>query len=120
MTLHRDLLVELFVEELPPKALRKLGEAFAGVLFERLKAEGLAGEHAALTAYASPRRLASRSVSNNWGISSKNTPTISCSMALSPLTRASAACGSKTASVGSMSGGSAARAARGWCEYSMA
>ena len=25
----RNLLVELFVEELPPKALKKLGEAFA-------------------------------------------------------------------------------------------
>ncbi len=25
----RDLLVELFVEELPPKALKRLGEAFA-------------------------------------------------------------------------------------------
>jgi glycyl-tRNA synthetase beta chain len=28
----QNLLVELFVEELPPKALKKLGEAFAGVL----------------------------------------------------------------------------------------
>ena len=36
-----NLLVELFVEELPPKALRKLGDAFAGVLFEQLKAQGL-------------------------------------------------------------------------------
>jgi glycyl-tRNA synthetase beta subunit len=26
---HEYLLVELFVEELPPKALKKLGEAFA-------------------------------------------------------------------------------------------
>ena len=38
-----NLLVELFVEELPPKALRKLGDAFAGVLFEQLKAQGLTG-----------------------------------------------------------------------------
>jgi hypothetical protein len=30
-----------FVEELPPKALRKLGESFAGVLLEQLKAQGL-------------------------------------------------------------------------------
>ena len=29
MTAHKNLLVELFVEELPPKALKKLGEAFA-------------------------------------------------------------------------------------------
>jgi len=28
----RDLLVELFVEELPPKALKRLGEAFAAGL----------------------------------------------------------------------------------------
>ena len=32
MTTH-NLLLELFVEELPPKALKKLGDAFAGVLF---------------------------------------------------------------------------------------
>ena len=34
----QNLLVELFVEELPPKALKKLGDAFAGVLFDQLKA----------------------------------------------------------------------------------
>ncbi|MEW6706026.1 MAG: glycine--tRNA ligase subunit beta [Pseudomonadota bacterium] len=54
----RNLLVELFVEELPPKALRKLGEAFAGVLAEQLKSQGLAGADSVATAYASPRRLA--------------------------------------------------------------
>ena len=54
----KNLLVELFVEELPPKALKKLGEAFTGVLLEQLKAQGLAAADAALTAYASPRRLA--------------------------------------------------------------
>ena len=37
-----NLLVELFVEELPPKALKKLGEAFAGTLAASLKACGLA------------------------------------------------------------------------------
>jgi glycyl-tRNA synthetase beta chain len=52
------LLVELFVEELPPKALKKLGEAFAAVLAESLKSQGLAAADAAVTAYASPRRLA--------------------------------------------------------------
>ncbi|MDH6591518.1 glycyl-tRNA synthetase beta chain [Variovorax sp. TBS-050B] len=52
------LLVELFVEELPPKALKKLGEAFAGVLREQLVAQGLAEAGSVLTAYASPRRLA--------------------------------------------------------------
>jgi glycyl-tRNA synthetase beta chain len=54
----KNLLVELFVEELPPKALKKLGEAFAAVLTEGLRAQGLAGEHSATTAFASPRRLA--------------------------------------------------------------
>ncbi len=53
-----NLLVELFVEELPPKALKKLGDAFAGVLHEQLKSHGLAAADSALTAFASPRRLA--------------------------------------------------------------
>jgi glycyl-tRNA synthetase beta chain len=35
----KNLLVELFVEELPPKVLKKLGDAFASVLFRsRLRA----------------------------------------------------------------------------------
>ena len=54
----KSLLVELFVEELPPKALKKLGDAFAGVLFEQLKAQGLASSESMLTSFASPRRLA--------------------------------------------------------------
>jgi glycyl-tRNA synthetase beta chain len=54
----KNLLVELFVEELPPKALKKLGDAFAGVLLEQLKAQGLAGADSVLTPFASPRRLA--------------------------------------------------------------
>ncbi|HSW20534.1 MAG TPA: glycine--tRNA ligase subunit beta [Ramlibacter sp.] len=59
MTTHtNNLLVELFVEELPPKALKKLGQAFAGVLFEQLQAQGLATASSALTSFASPRRLA--------------------------------------------------------------
>lgn len=57
MTTH-NLLVELFVEELPPKALKKLGDAFAGVLLQQLQAQGLAPADAVLTAFASPRRLA--------------------------------------------------------------
>jgi glycyl-tRNA synthetase beta chain len=54
----QNLLVELFVEELPPKALRKLGDAFGSQLLEQLKAQGLAGADAVLTTFASPRRLA--------------------------------------------------------------
>jgi len=54
----KNLLVELFVEELPPKALKKLGEAFAETLAATLKKDGLAPPDAVVTAYASPRRLA--------------------------------------------------------------
>ena len=53
-----NLLVELFVEELPPKALQKLGDAFASVLHDQLAAQGLTTAASAVTAYASPRRLA--------------------------------------------------------------
>ena len=55
---HQNLLVELFVEELPPKALKKLGESFANVLFEQLRDAGLTDAQSVVTAYASPRRLA--------------------------------------------------------------
>ncbi len=54
----KNLLVELFVEELPPKALKKLGEAFAGVLAEQLQAQGLRAADSVVTPFASPRRLA--------------------------------------------------------------
>lgn len=57
-TMTRNLLLELFVEELPPKALRKLGDAFAGVIADQLRAQGLAGADSVSTAFASPRRLA--------------------------------------------------------------
>ena len=55
---EKNLLVELFVEELPPKALRKLGEAFAQLLSDGLKAQGLAPATALVASFASPRRLA--------------------------------------------------------------
>ena len=53
-----NLLVELLVEELPPKALKKLGLAFATVLADSLKTQGLAAADAAVADFASPRRLA--------------------------------------------------------------
>ncbi len=53
----KNLLIELFVEELPPKALKKLGESFAATLVDSLKAQGLAGADSVVTPYASPRRL---------------------------------------------------------------
>jgi len=54
----KNLLVELFVEELPPKALKKLGDAFAGQLTEQLRTLGLINGDSVTTAFASPRRLA--------------------------------------------------------------
>ena len=56
--MNKNLLVELFVEELPPKSLNKLGDAFAAGLAASLKAQGLTGEASVVTAYATPRRLA--------------------------------------------------------------
>ena len=53
-----NLLVELFVEELPPKVLKKLGESFANTVLESLKAQALTVENNTATAFASPRRLA--------------------------------------------------------------
>ncbi len=54
----QNLLIELFVEELPPKALKKLGESFSGVLVDTLKAQGLVADNAVTTHFATPRRLA--------------------------------------------------------------
>ncbi|MDO9012047.1 MAG: glycine--tRNA ligase subunit beta [Gallionella sp.] len=54
----KNLLVELFVEELPPKSLKKLGESFSEVLYDSLIAQGLALKETRVTAFASPRRLA--------------------------------------------------------------
>ena len=58
MMTTQNLLVELFVEELPPKALKKLGDALASQLAEQLRAMGLASAESVVTAYATPRRLA--------------------------------------------------------------
>jgi len=54
----RPLLVELFVEELPPKALPKLAAAFADGLVAGLRAESLLEASVDVTPYATPRRLA--------------------------------------------------------------
>jgi glycyl-tRNA synthetase beta chain len=52
------LLVELFTEELPPKALKRLEAAFAGEIVARLVADGFVGAAPAFTAFSTPRRLA--------------------------------------------------------------
>lgn len=52
------LLVEIGVEELPPRDLRKLGEAFAARFVDGLTAAGVVGDGADYRAFATPRRLA--------------------------------------------------------------
>ena len=56
----KNLLVELFVEELPPKSLKNLGEEFANRLFNELaKLQLVEGaEIVNIQAFATPRRLA--------------------------------------------------------------
>lgn len=53
-----SLLIELFTEELPPKALARLGDAFAQGLLDGLGARDLLEAGAAVTPFATPRRLA--------------------------------------------------------------
>ncbi|AOE82561.1 glycine--tRNA ligase subunit beta [Pseudomonas sp. TCU-HL1] len=52
----QDFLVELGTEELPPKALKSLGDAFLGGIEQGLKAAGLG--YAKAQVFAAPRRLA--------------------------------------------------------------
>jgi glycyl-tRNA synthetase beta chain len=56
--MNQTLLVELQTEELPPKALVKLGAAFAAGIANGLKARGFLEEGSVATTYATPRRLA--------------------------------------------------------------
>ncbi|WP_423681278.1 glycine--tRNA ligase subunit beta [Undibacterium sp. WLHG33] len=56
--MNQTLLVELFTEELPPKALAKLGEAFAAGIVNGLKSRDFLEADSVATSYASPRRLA--------------------------------------------------------------
>ena len=53
-----SLLVELQTEELPPKALKKLSEAFAQNLTKSLASQHFLGDASRTTAFGSPRRLA--------------------------------------------------------------
>ncbi|MEM5434886.1 glycine--tRNA ligase subunit beta [Paraburkholderia diazotrophica] len=52
------LLVELLTEELPPKALARLGDAFAEGIAQRLAARDLIEGQLSFQRYATPRRLA--------------------------------------------------------------
>ncbi|MEP7061085.1 MAG: glycine--tRNA ligase subunit beta [Betaproteobacteria bacterium] len=58
MTERATLLVELLTEELPPKALRQLGEAFATVIEGELAKRSLLSPGSSATGFATPRRLA--------------------------------------------------------------
>ena len=53
---EKNFLIELGTEELPPKALRTLAEAFAANFTAELQAADLA--HQGVTWFAAPRRLA--------------------------------------------------------------
>ena len=53
-----NLLIEIFTEELPPKSLRRLGEAFSQGTFNGLKGVGLTSPSSLVTGFATPRRLA--------------------------------------------------------------
>ena len=52
------LILELFTEELPPKALKKLGQSFSESIEQSLKSQGLLADSSVTTSYATPRRFA--------------------------------------------------------------
>jgi glycyl-tRNA synthetase beta chain len=54
----KSLLVEIVTEELPPKALKALGEAFASTMADELREAGVLTSESVATGYATPRRLA--------------------------------------------------------------
>lgn len=56
--MNQTLLIELLTEELPPKALAKLGAAFAAGIVNGLKSRDFLEQDSVATSYASPRRLA--------------------------------------------------------------
>ncbi|RXZ45026.1 glycine--tRNA ligase subunit beta [Crenobacter cavernae] len=56
--MNATLLIELFTEELPPKALPKLAASFADTIADELKKLQFVGEDAEAHIFASPRRLA--------------------------------------------------------------
>jgi glycyl-tRNA synthetase beta chain len=56
--MNDTVLIELRCEELPPKSLKTLSEAFAGSVFTALAAQGFVAADSVCTPYATPRRLA--------------------------------------------------------------
>lgn len=57
-SINKTLLIEIFTEELPPKALPKLGAVFASGIFDELAKLGFVAKEAEVESFASPRRLA--------------------------------------------------------------
>lgn len=58
MKMNQTLLIELLTEELPPKALARLADAFAAGMINGLKARAFLETDSVATSYATPRRLA--------------------------------------------------------------
>ena len=56
--MQATLLIELLTEELPPKALKELSDAFASKLFFDLQKANFLSDKAAVRPFATPRRLA--------------------------------------------------------------
>lgn len=56
--MNKTLLIELHTEELPPKALSKLADSFAGTIEKSLRQDDFLTETSKATVYATPRRLA--------------------------------------------------------------
>ena len=56
--MNDTLLIELRTEELPPKSLKVLSEAFAEAVFSALTTQQFAAADSVCTPYATPRRLA--------------------------------------------------------------
>jgi glycyl-tRNA synthetase beta chain len=56
--MHATLLIELRTEELPPRSLKTLSQAFGDGIVAGLRAKDFLGDAASATLYATPRRLA--------------------------------------------------------------
>ena len=56
--MNDTVLIELRTEELPPKSLKLLSEAFADTVFSALAAQQFTADDSVCTPYATPRRLA--------------------------------------------------------------
>ena len=57
-SIQKNLLIELFTEELPPKALKSLGESFASSIVSSLSKKSLVAAQPTFQSFCSPRHLA--------------------------------------------------------------